>query len=215
VKPSLFIWIPKNAGSSIYYSLEAASTPRRSVKSCCHKDCINRIDGAHVSTFTHMSPEALIHEGYVSRSFVADRFTFAFVRNPWARMVSFYHYATTLPKMAEAAAAHCKSFAGMIEYIASGDLPPIGVKNWRGLSQANRQTDWLKIDGALFPDFIGRVETIREQWPGLCEQLGVKAELRHINKTKHGHYRDYYTPRTRDLMAGFCEEEIELFGYTF
>lgn len=78
------------------------------------------------------------------------------------------------------------------------------------------QTDWLvDNNGKLCMDFIGRYENLKGDFEILCELLGPKYVLPHLNETKHVDYQSYYDSETRDIVANWHRRDIELFGYKF
>jgi hypothetical protein len=50
-----------------------------------------------------------------------------------------------------------------------------------------------------------------------AEKLNKNIVIKHENKTKirSNDYRQYYTPRTIELVAEVYRKDIELFGYSF
>ena len=78
------------------------------------------------------------------------------------------------------------------------------------------QDEWLKDEfGNIEIDFIGRFETIDEDFKELCKELDAHLELPHLNKTKHAPYQEYYDEETKRIVADHFAEDIEKFGYSF
>nr|WP_272508213.1 sulfotransferase family 2 domain-containing protein [Salinibacter ruber] len=132
-----------------------------------------------------------------------DYFTFGFVRNPWAWQVSLYFY------MLETESHHqhdlIASMEDFDEYI-----------HWRVNEDKHLQSEFFcDADGRLMVDYIGRLESIREDFQTICEQIGVEASLPHKNASSHRDYRTYYSDRSRELVAEHFQEDIERFGYCF
>jgi len=206
IKPQchfIFLWMPKVAGTSMnaaikhhfghtYLSLENA--PKR---------WNPQLKGV---TFYHSHVPALVEKGHVSSEWMDSAFKFAFVRNPWDRMVSLYHWLKWEKKM---------GFPEFIQNVATGNYHRPGVMNLRGFYQANRLVDWLRPNGIWLPQFIGRFENLQEDWKIVMKILGCKCGLKKRNTSNHTHYRDYYDATTRALVAKRFEEDIDLFKYTF
>lgn len=217
--PVLFLWVPKAAGTSIWAAIEAAYGPAAQ-KVVLEKG--QRLDPAkRAITFRHASLASLVQRQALRPEDVRRRWRFAFVRNPWDRLVSLWcylrgHQTRDRQELMRGPAA---TFLAFVELVAAGPIDPTGPYASRGISQANPQTAWLREpidDGeAWLPDFIGRFERLEEDWEVVCDRLGIGAHLPHLNTTDHGHYRTYYDPRTRDLVARKYAEEIALFGYDF
>ncbi|MCO4836151.1 MAG: sulfotransferase family 2 domain-containing protein [Acidimicrobiaceae bacterium] len=126
-EPSVFIWIPKVAGTSIFRALRPYGCRR-----------INDIDEVRSGfdsrgcvTFGHISYRALAEEGSVTEDFAKDAFRFSFVRNPYDRTVSLWAYLARFDLFPSDL-----PFDGFVELI-SGSIDPVGLHNTKGLSQCN------------------------------------------------------------------------------
>ena len=73
------------------------------------------------------------------------------------------------------------------------------------------------MNGELDIDFIGRFESLADDYHTLGEQLGTTLPaLPALNVSKgRGDYRDLYNDRTRQLVAQHYQDDIDLFEYTF
>jgi hypothetical protein len=137
-------------------------------------------------------------------------YKFAFVRNPWDWQVSMYHFLlkeTTNPRY-----GLVKSMAGFedyLEWVIRTEHPyPKGA--------TKLQKDMLADEnGQLLVDFVGRFETLAEDFAHVCRVLKLEASLPHLNRSHHADYCAYYNERTRRLVADYFQADIELFGYTF
>lgn len=135
-------------------------------------------------------------------------FKFAFTRNPWDRIVStyFHHmkrmkdpsFRSSRPEIA----ARLKGVKTFDEYLA--------VQRIEAASEL-----LIGVNNQIIMDFVGRYEYLERDFAHICETIGIRCRLQHLNGTTHGHYRDYYTPALRDFVAERCRRDIELFGYEF
>lgn len=66
-------------------------------------------------------------------------------------------------------------------------------------------------------DFIGRYETIRDDFAIIQERLGSGRDLRWDNRTRAAEldYRDFYTEETKAIIANVYRDDIRILGYTF
>jgi hypothetical protein len=137
-------------------------------------------------------------------------FKFAFVRNPWDWQVSMYHFLlkeTANPRYELVKA--CGNFENYLEWVIATKNPyPKGATKLQSALITNSQ-------GQLMVDFIGRFETLSEDFASICDILHLAASLPHINQSSHRDYRSYYTDYTRQLIADHFATDIAMFGYTF
>ncbi len=71
--------------------------------------------------------------------------------------------------------------------------------------------------GGIGVDFLGRFETLGDDFRRVRERLGLPVpSLPHVQavKTRRA-YREYYTERTRDIVARRFRRGVELFGYAY
>lgn len=153
---------------------------------------------------------------------VADYWTFGFVRNPWARMWSWY---AMIQRRRETAVAGNEQVATRIERNAfwSGvldDIPDFETFVMQGPTRFVRlgtpQIRYLRTP-AKQADFIGRTERLDEDLARVCDQLGIPAPVtvpRH-NTGSTGDHRSHYTAAMRERVGELYARDVRLFGYTF
>lgn len=137
-------------------------------------------------------------------------YKFAFVRNPWDWQVSMYHFILSEP-------THIKyqlvkelgGFDAYLDWVVKTDRPyPKGATRL----QSTALTDG---DGKLLVDFVGRYESLAQDFAQLCDRLQIDAKLPHVNRSAHRDYRGYYNAKSRQLVAEYFRADIELFHYDF
>jgi len=65
-------------------------------------------------------------------------------------------------------------------------------------------------------DFIGRYESLSEDFNRLGDFIGLKKELGHLNaSTSRKRYADYYDNESLELVTKIYKTDLELFNYTF
>lgn len=65
-------------------------------------------------------------------------------------------------------------------------------------------------------DFIGRLEQMDQVQLWLDDTLTSPKRIQHINSSgKAISYRDWYSPKTRDLVGAFYACDVKNFGYEF
>jgi len=125
-------------------------------------------------------------------------FKFTIERNPWDRQVSLYHW-------------HYRDR----EHKPSFDLF-IRSPFHRKISS---NFDTYAINGAVAADYVCRYESLEQDLQDVLREIGIDAKV-DLPRAKGSHrngrpWRDYYTPRTRDIVGRWYAREIEAFGYSF
>jgi chondroitin 4-sulfotransferase 11 len=136
-------------------------------------------------------------------------FKFAFVRNPWDRLVSWYHMCVqvqTPNPFSQYVREHAPTFEAFVMRTTTG----------MGKRTTYNQLDYLTDErGVLLVDFVGRYEALDRDFAHVRERLGLSSGLPHVNRSAHRHYRDYYTDEMRATVAKRFARDIDCFGYTF
>lgn len=139
------------------------------------------------------------------------------VRNPWDRFVSCYSdkiCGKVLYKPFERYGCyHNMPFEEFIETIFKIDDARMNI-------HARSQFELLSYKGCLLPQYIGRLDTIEEDWENIRlvikRKSGVELpEIPHINRSKRKNYTEYYTRKTRLLVRDRYQKDISLFGFEY
>lgn len=136
-----------------------------------------------------------------------DYFKFAFVRNPWDRVVSAYENLVVSKRFIPFEHLQDKGFDYFVNYIATQDL--------------NYSDVHLRLQTSLIPnldelDFLGHFENFEEDIRLVLNKIGLKGiEILHYNKSEHSHYSHYYNEVTRAIIAEKYKADIEILGYQF
>jgi len=132
-------------------------------------------------------------------------FKFTVVRNPWARVLSWYtavmHDETT--KKALGIKGPVSFNDALVQHMGTGLLRP--------------QLYWItNYDGKIDLDYIGRFENLNEDFKTICNRLNTPhLTLPHTLKGQHRDYREYYDTDSIQAVADYYRDEIAMFGYTF
>lgn len=140
-----------------------------------------------------------------------NAYKFTLVRNPWDKVVSHYEYRRKKDKTGIASGN-----------IAFGDWVKMTYGENKDCTYYNNprsfqpQVDWLKDKhGRIAMDFVGKFETINEDFKHIKQVIGVDAALPHLNASKRESYQSYYDDETREIIANWFREDIEVFDYSF
>lgn len=134
-------------------------------------------------------------------------FAFTLVRNPWDRMVSYYHWlqAQTFDHPAVALAAQM-DFA---EFVCAPQIQA----SMQASPAAHYMTD---AQGAERCDLYIRLEAFDHDAQPLWDHLGFQLQLAIVNTSvRDRDFRIYYTDASRDAVAQACAADIARFGYRF
>ena len=205
----IFVHIPKTGGTSIETALDMFHPWREENREAMFGlvQSPELLAKGWISRFLqHLSIEEL--REILPSQIAADYFSFAWVRNPWDRMVSVYFNKD--PDMLQQArnqgiALEGLSFRDFLERTE-------GFSHVHLLEQARFVVDSQE---RICVDFVGRFESLADDFRILCDRLGILAHLPHRNASVHGQYRQYYTEETREMVAVRYRRDIELFGYEF
>lgn len=140
----------------------------------------------------------------MSASRFARYLKFAFVRNPWDRLVSEFEFIRGFP--GHRRHRRVASMEGIAEFV---DF------------QAKRHDAFqlellLDREGRLAMDFIGRFENLEADFREVCRRLDLDIEpLPRLNASRRRDYRRYYDDATAERVADVWRREIEAFDYRF
>jgi len=134
---------------------------------------------------------AVEYRGVLGKDVWSRLFSFGFVRNPWDRMVSGYHYQ--------------KLDISFEQWILN--------KKWHEF-ETPQSMFLLDENGKQLVSHVGRYENFNEELEFLDEKIGLGLiGKEHVSKRTS--YCDYYNETTRDIVAKCFDKDIEFFGYKF
>jgi len=148
-----------------------------------------------------------------------DFFKFTFVRNPWDRLVSGYHYMKDggepgVPSDQAWAKQHLLHYRDFDDFAQHG-LPRPEIRRWLTFVP---QHEFVTLPWRRGPqvDFIGKVEQMDQDYRYVAQRLGKPLPLETHNRSQRGaDYRSYYSASTRRLVERYYAEDIKMFGYEF
>ncbi|WP_300435796.1 sulfotransferase family 2 domain-containing protein [uncultured Mameliella sp.] len=206
----IFVHIPKTGGTSMALALEARAhrddipigdTPKARRRRARAKALAERARGR---IWKHSTLADL--DGALTADEIAGMFCFCLVRNPWDRVVSYYHWlreqgfdhpAVTLAK--------AQDFAG---FLREGHTQAT-LRAW---PYARYMRD---AQGREHGHFL-RLENLDTDMAPLAAHLGFRPEVPHENRSdRQPDHADYYDAETRAIVAEVCAEDIARFGYRF
>jgi chondroitin 4-sulfotransferase 11 len=245
----IFIHIPKTAGISIY---ESVLDLKRPFDWFCGLDLIylqSLIDRAKtkkdVSTLRdkmrqsrlhhwpkkgasilgHFHYLSLINAGKLDQDYFDKSFKFAFVRNPYDRLVSLYKYHRVQKLLGY-------SFDDFVEILSQefqgGNVPPVGLYNIKPFAmtsplfhidiygnQYNPMVDWLPDDKNVLICYLESFEDDIDKLLSMMGYEGKRDPVPRKNKSKYDdNYLDFYSNRkTIELVNQIYKQDFIRFGY--
>ena len=200
----IFVHIPKTGGTAMALALEDRAKADDIMIGDTPKAVKRRGKVKGIQTAGRLWKHSTLAdaEGLITRDEMETLFTFTLVRNPWDRMVSSYAYKV------HGTSEKQRSRNDSFEEFLHAEFK----------RKKKQQVEYLHdSDGKVDINFIGRFESLANDYQRLGEQLGiVLPALPVLNKSKgRGDYRDLYNDKTRQLVAKKYQDDIDLFEYTF
>ena len=205
----LFIHIPKTGGTSLALALEARAmkddimlgdTPKARTRR-------GRLKGVQTRGRLWKHSTLADLDGLVGGEDLDDLLIFTLVRNPWARLVSYYHWLR-LQEFDHLAVRVAKGadFSGFLH-------TPLIRESFRQSPARHYVTD---ATGRERPALFLRLERFADDAAPLFDHLGFALTLPEENVTGKGRdYRQYYSESDSNLVAECCAEDVKRFGYGF
>jgi hypothetical protein len=219
----LFVHIPKSAGQSIeQFFMDRLQLDWDQDRAALYLQN-NSDPSLGTEKLAHLSATEYVACGHLSQEEFSRLFKFSFVRNPWARILSEYRYRNYFQH---------RSFRDFV-------LNKLPRPDWDDkYRHVMPQYDMLHDNnGKLLVDFVGRFESLQEDFDKVCDHLGIEeSQLPHRNrsdkksrdlkrKTRNWMFAngenqlrslaDFYDDETREAVAEFYRKDIEAFGYEF
>lgn len=225
---AIFIHIPKCAGQSIENAFLRLNGLDRNTRLPLLLQP-NNDPNIGPPQLAHLLAKEYVQYHYISQELFFKYFKFAFVRNPWSRLVSFYNYSSY------------RTIYTFSQFLHNYFIPKMWIEKFYFVRP---QVDYLfSDDGKLLVDYIGKFESLDHDFSVVCENLNIsKVGLEHANKSDHGvgkdkiykrwvkyvlwsaygsklpifkNYRDYYDSKSKKTIEKYYLADIEYLKYEF
>jgi len=202
-KKFAFVHIPKTAGSSVAKSLGRSSN-----------DC--QFGGMGRPLDTHATARQI--KAHLGDNY-EQYFTFAFVRNPWDRLYSWYSFLCQ-GRTVRAELKMKTQQMGFKTWLLDGEhiLKGTFIEGEMIVAgQQRSQLDWI-TDGLGKPlvDFIGKFESIDNDYQTVASRVGLQPLITSKErKSNHNPYQEAYDDEMQEFVSLYFADDIRHFGYTF
>ncbi len=205
----IFVHIPKTGGTSMALALEARAmkddiligdTPKARKR----RHRVKRADAAG-RLWKHSTLADI--QGLVPPDQIQRAFVFTMVRNPWDRIVSYYHWLRAQSFDHPAVhLARAQDFSGFLN----------APHTQQTIRAAPYDSYMRGPDGVEHCDAYIRLEHIEQDAAPLWDHLGFRLTLPVCNTSQRQRdHRSYYTPCDATLVQSLCHADVRRFGYSF
>lgn len=200
---------------------------KSSIKSMLKESSIRTWPLHGTSMLGHIHYNSLLKSKRLDKDYFNNAFKFAFVRNPYDRLVSLYKYH----RIQKHFDLDFDTFVQTLSQdFKAGRVPPVGLYNIQPFpktsalhhlsvygNQYNPMVDWLPPD---FKDtvLICYLETFEQDIDKLLNMVGFLGERTAVPKKNKSRYEDnfvdfYKKKETIDLVNEIYQKDFEAFGY--
>lgn len=205
----IFVHVPKTGGTAMALALEDRAKADDILIGDTPKAIKRRGKVKGVQTAGRLWKHSTLAdaEGLITRDEMETLFTFTLVRNPWDRMISYYHWLKTQTFDHPAVAlAKAKGFSNFLN-------APLTKATFQKTTYASYLTDGA---GQEHADLYIRLEHLAEDIAPLVSHLGFTPEVPIANASARPRdWRGFYTDADAELLANLCAPDIARFGYGF
>ena len=198
----VFVHVRKAAGTSLRQILGQVSLPKNN--QLWYKLLSRNGFSVDYHKYSFRKHSALIE---AEKSMPSERyqsyFKFAFVRNPWDRLVSEFEYIKTQNTHSRHKKLSQMTFEDYITY--------------QGQRPAAHQFNVLcNKSGDLGVDYVGKFERLDDSLVEISNKVKLDcSQIPHINKIKRQPFQSYYNATTAEKVAKLWAKDIAVFDYQF
>ncbi len=206
----IFVHIPKTGGTSLALALEARAMKDDILIGDTPKSLRRRHRLKSVKTKGRLWKHSTLRNiyGLVDQTQIEDYFVFTLVRNPWDRMVSYFHWLQD------------QNF----------DHPAVGLAKTLDFSQfLNHPMTCSALENSPYGSYVldengvercdafVRIEYFEADFAPVQQHLGFDVGvLTRVNTSgRERRYAGYYSPADRAFLGRICATDIARFGYRF
>ncbi len=205
----VFVHMPKTGGTSLALALEQRAMKDDILLGDTPKALKRRRRTKELTARGRLHKHATLADidGVLPDGELGGMFAFTLVRNPWDRMVSYYHWLRS-----QSFAHEAVTLSQQLAFEPFVLHPSIR----RSFQDHPARRYMTRADGVEQCQLFIRLEQFEKDALPLFHHLGFEVELPHINPSdRQADYRAYYSEKSAKSVAEACAEDIERFGYAF
>lgn len=208
----LFVHIAKTGGTSIRSALTSVMWPDTFywIRKICNR--VSGMTGHRLGVKFPRHAKVIAAMEMLPKDYFQSLFRFTIVRNPWDLQVSSYHHIQReRPHLLE----HISDFDAFLHWKLEAQRP------CHYILDASTEPQWFSVidlQGQCVLDYIGRYETLVDDFQVICERIGFRhpPDLPHKRQAQaRKDYRHYYSDWGADLVARRYQDDIDNLGYRF
>lgn len=194
----IYVHIPKCAGSAFERVL---SIKKRNRKQLHGPDG----HGDFLQHFTILQIRNHLAINFSNLTF-NDYYTFAIIRNPYSKLVSDFAWCKRWFKhkwiVKDSTKIGFKTFEEYIHFIQT-----VGVHGW---SHFRPQHEFVDNSCAIY-----KLENLKNDYPKIKSILNIEHDLPVVNKSRHKHWKTYYTPEITSIVNELYAQDFTQFEYPY
>jgi hypothetical protein len=212
----LFVHIAKTGGTSIRAALRQGQWRDSTAWATWLGSRLSELTGHCSGTKIPRHAPAVVCREMLPPHVYQRLYRFAFVRNPWDRLVSAYSHFQR--ERQDILTAHrLADFPRFVQFILEADLDTVTRGTLIQAIQRPQLESVVGLRGELIVNFVGRYERLDSDFADVCQRLHLNhVRLPHKRRSDRPRdYRTHYDDQLAERVASHYADDLAAFGYQF
>jgi hypothetical protein len=211
-KKFIFVHVPKAAGTSITNELSAYTEYcDLEIGGTAFGEQLQPLYKRRFNLYKHISADEI--KSIVGQHVWNEYFTFSIVRNPYTRLRSIFSFLKEWEGTPEDFKTSLSGFSGFNEFVES--------ETWKTRLGPDRifqpQGTWLQSEGLISVDYVGRLESIDEDFNKIIERIAPnsregRSPINRLNRSSEASGRTLSADAI-NLINEYYHQDFADFGY--